>query len=146
MERLSDALLSIAVVALLLHLLLNARFKEKRTLRRTGTPRPCFRDHSIDLERSLEAAVSVNRFHPGQNRLPGVRLDAAIRTTPGEFRAAAAEIAEILGSGHVLSIDLSQMNEHDAARLVDYCHGLAVMTKGWIFRLATRVIVISPGS
>ncbi|WP_181518475.1 cell division protein SepF [Micromonospora noduli] len=66
--------------------------------------------------------------------------------TPGDFATGAAEIAEILQAGRVASIDLSQMEQYEAARLVNYCHGLTVMANGWIFRLAQSVIVITPGS
>ncbi|MFG1799941.1 cell division protein SepF [Micromonospora carbonacea] len=105
----------------------------------------CRRDHSSDLERSLDLAVRAQQYEVGLGRASGVRLEAALRVTPREFAAAAAEISSLLQAGRVVSIDLSLMERYEAARLVDYCHGLTAMAKGWVFRLAHSVIVITPG-
>ncbi|MEW2430287.1 cell division protein SepF [Micromonospora sp. NPDC047644] len=108
--------------------------------------RVCRRDHASELERSLESAVRANSYRLDRDAAPGVRLEAALRVTPRDFGVGAAEIAEILQAGRVASIDLSHMEPYEAARLLNYCHGLTVMANGWIFRLAQSVIVITPGS
>ncbi|MEU6073307.1 cell division protein SepF [Micromonospora sp. NPDC047074] len=105
----------------------------------------CRRDHSSDLEGSIALAVRAHQYEVSASRASGVRLDAALRVAPREFAAAAAEIANLLQSGRVVSIDLSLMERYEAARLVDYCHGLTAMANGWVFRLARSVIVITPG-
>ncbi|WP_422738487.1 cell division protein SepF [Micromonospora sp. WMMD729] len=106
----------------------------------------CRRDHATELERALELAVRANSYRLDRDAAPGVRLEAALRVTPSDFGVGAVEIAEILQAGRVASIDLSCMAPYEAARLVNYCHGLTVMANGWIFRLAQNVIVITPGS
>ncbi|MEH0927571.1 cell division protein SepF [Micromonospora sp. CPCC 205558] len=108
--------------------------------------RVCRRDHASELERSLESAVRENSYRVDRDTAPGVRLEAALRVKPTDFAVGAAEVAEILQAGRVASIDLSYMEQYEAARLVNYCHGLTVMANGWIFRLAQNVIVITPGS
>lgn len=144
-----DVLFSLAIIAFLLAIcgMLFMVLRSVQLTRRGAFARnTCFRDHSRDLELAFEVAMDVNRYRPGRiNSPPGVRLDAAWRATPQEFRSAAHQIAEVLGTGRVVSVDISQLNQHEAARLVDYCHGLSVMANGWMFRLASNVFVISPG-
>ncbi|WP_405434627.1 cell division protein SepF [Micromonospora sp. NBC_00617] len=106
----------------------------------------CRRDHTLDLERSLDAAVRANSYRTDRGTASGVRLESALRVTPNNFTDATTEIAGILQAGRVVSLDLSFMEPGEAARLVDYCRGLTVMANGWIYRLARSVIVITPGA
>ncbi|WP_373307266.1 cell division protein SepF [Micromonospora lutea] len=104
------------------------------------------RDHSRDLERSLNLALGECRYRAGSSAAPQVRLDAAWRVRPKDFQGATRDIAEVIKSRRVVSIDLSLMQPYEAARLIDYCHGLAACSEAWIFRLAESVIVISHDS
>ncbi|WP_442929614.1 cell division protein SepF [Micromonospora sp. WMMC250] len=146
-EELSLGILVVAAIvafAFATHLV-EIRRSAVRVRRADVTP-VCRRDHGLDLERSLDAAVRANSYRVDRKSAPGVRLESAVRVTPGEFAVAAPEIAGILQAGRVASVDLSRMEMHEAARLVDYCRGLTVMANGWIYQLARSVIVITPES
>ncbi|MGW4155175.1 cell division protein SepF [Micromonospora chersina] len=103
----------------------------------------CFRDHALDLQKSLDEAVNGNRFQTGRNGPQRFQLDGVIRVSPLEYRTATVDIAEALKQGRVVSIDFSAMQAYEAARLADFCNGLAVISGSWIFRMAENVIVIT---
>lgn len=106
----------------------------------------CLKNHSFDLEQSLDLALRLNKYRVNNSTPQIVGLDSMLRIAPTDFDAASVEIADAFRAGRTVSIDLSKVNQHQAARLVDFCHGLTAMANGWIFRVTTFAIIISPKS
>lgn len=99
---------------------------------------------SEELESSLSSAEKLNSYNVLSGGDPGVRLGKALRYVPHEYNSAVAEISTRFREGRVVSIDLNNMNMRQAARLVDFCSGMAAVSHGWIYRITDRVIVITP--
>lgn len=101
------------------------------------------RNHE-ELSVSLKSAAELNAYsvHVGNN--PSVHLEQAVRFTPHDFQTSVSKIMQCFQEGRVVSIDLGQMDSHQAARLVDFCSGMTAMSSGWIFRVTDNVIVLTP--
>ncbi|WP_285582160.1 cell division protein SepF [Actinoallomurus iriomotensis] len=97
-----------------------------------------------ELTIALEDASALNAYDAHTRRDPDVRLASLVRFEPSEYQAAAYEVARHFREGNVISIDLGAMDNHQAARLVDFCSGITVMSSGWIFRVTDKVIVLNP--
>jgi hypothetical protein len=100
--------------------------------------------NSGELGIALEAASSLNKYnvHAGNN--PSVHLGTALRFVPLDYQNSVREILQGFREGRVLTIDLSKMDKHQAARLVDFCSGMAAAGSGWIYCVTESVIVLTP--
>lgn len=110
-----------------------------------GYKSPLAPSHS-GLSLALEDAVNLNQFDAHARNDPDVRLGALVRFEPSEYQATTHEVARYFREGNVISIDLTAMNSHQAARLVDFCSGMAAVSSGWIFRVTDKAIVLNPPS
>jgi hypothetical protein len=99
-----------------------------------------------ELDIALADSTELNSFDAHARSIPGVRLETAARFEPSEYQVAAYEISQRFREGRVISIDLGKMDIHQAARLVDFCSGMAAMCSGWIFRVTNNAIVLNPPS
>ena len=96
------------------------------------------------LSAALREAEKVNGFRVGLSYNPAVHLRPVIRIHPNSYQDGVAEIPRHFSSGHVVSVDVSLMPAHQAARLIDFCSGYLLGTSGWLFRAAEKVIVLTP--
>jgi SepF-like predicted cell division protein (DUF552 family) len=71
-------------------------------------------------------------------------LKTAARVCPGSYQAACHSIAELYRRGHIVSVDLSELDAVNAIRLVDFCSGLAAATGGGVIRAALEVFIVTP--
>jgi FtsZ-interacting cell division protein YlmF len=97
-----------------------------------------------ELERALESAAALNSYNVNAPNDPRVRLTAISRLAPREYETSITEVARRFRAGQVLSIDLGNMDDHQAARLIDFCSGVAAVHSGWIFRVTEKVIILTP--
>lgn len=97
-----------------------------------------------ELSIALKSATELNAYNVHARSNPSVHLGQAVRFTPLEFRTCVSEIMQRFQEGMVVSIDLGQMDNHQAARLVNFCSGMTAITSGWIFRVTDNVIVLTP--
>jgi FtsZ-interacting cell division protein YlmF len=100
--------------------------------------------YSNELSIALESAATLNAYNVHAQNNPSVHLEAALRLTPLEYQDAAYEIMQRFREGRVVSIDLTEMDHRQAARLVDFCSGMTAVTSGWLFRVTNSVIVLTP--
>lgn len=80
--------------------------------------------------------------HSRQSELEKL-LDHATRLVPTTYRAC-REIGELFRKGIVVVIDLRQMGDGDARRVVDFCAGLAFALRGVIYRVENRTFLLAP--
>lgn len=97
-----------------------------------------------ELSVALKGAAELNGYNVHTRSNPSVHLEQVVRFTPLEFRTCVSEIMQRFQEGNVVSIDLGQMDSHQAARLVNFCSGMTAITSGWIFRVTDNVIVLTP--
>ncbi|MFC6879827.1 MULTISPECIES: cell division protein SepF [Actinomadura] len=137
-------------VALLLFMLGLAALRRSDTrVGRAGYRRPVGNTGGPDRGRdpladALDDVSWLNEFDPHSERIRGVQLDDLVRYRPATYRSAVSDIARAHREGKVLSVDLAPLETFQAARIVDFCSGLAKGSSGWIFRVTDTVILINP--
>jgi FtsZ-interacting cell division protein YlmF len=99
-----------------------------------------------ELNIALESATALNAYNVHAQNDPSVHLRAVVRFTPLDYEGSVHEVMQSFRQGRVVSIDLGKMDNHQAARLVDFCSGLTAADSGWIFHVADRVIVLTPST
>lgn len=99
---------------------------------------------SDELNIALKSAAALNSYSVHAQNNPSVHLGAAVRFTPLDYQSSVYEVMQSFREGHVVSIDLGRMDNHQAARLVDFCSGLTAVDSGWIFQVTDSVIVLTP--
>jgi cell division inhibitor SepF len=105
---------------------------------------PARRERSV--ERSVEKAAPVTPLHrPAVVRQPtSVGTVSEILTVhPKQYRDAQL-IAENFRDGIPVIINLSQMSDADARRLIDFASGLSLGLYGRIERVTSKVFLLSP--
>lgn len=125
-----------------------ARASRKPKVRQTSssaTDPPSLRGaRSHELTVALDDAIALNGYNVHAENDPIVRLGTAVKFVPLNYHGSAHEIMQSFREGRVVSVDLGKMDKHEAARLVDFCSGLAAVDSGWIFQVTARVIVLTP--
>lgn len=101
-------------------------------------------DSPGELEGSLDSAERMNAYSAVLGQEPDVRLGRVVRYSPREYQSAVNEISTQFRGGKVISIDLGNMSFRQAARLVDFCSGMAVASRGWIYRVTDQVVMLAP--
>jgi FtsZ-interacting cell division protein YlmF len=96
------------------------------------------------LSLALDSAARLNGYSVHSRGNPAVYLEDAARFTPHDYESSARDIIQNFREGRVVTIDLSKIDSHQGARLVDFCSGIAAINSAWIFRVTDTVIVISP--
>jgi hypothetical protein len=100
--------------------------------------------HGDSLQAALEAAEYVNAYKAGSGGDPSVHLKPLARIAPTGYQEGALEIGQRFNKGHVVCVDLGQISNEQATRLVDFCSGLLSGAPGWLFRASDTVIVLTP--
>ena len=97
----------------------------------TGAPAPAARPHApvTPLRKAPVAAVP--------------QMSEILTVHPRQYRDAQG-IAEAFRDGIPVIINLSQMNDSDARRLIDFASGLSQGLRGKIERVTSRVFLLSP--
>ncbi|WP_433289067.1 cell division protein SepF [Micromonospora sp. CA-244673] len=88
----------------------------------------------------------MNSYSVHARNDPRIRLQAPHEVTCKDFESAAREASDALRSGNVVSVDIRSLPQADAIHLVNFCNGMASVSSGWIFRVTSDVIVITPRS
>lgn len=96
-------------------------------------------------EHTVEKAAPVTPLHrPAVVRQPSVGAVSEILTVhPKQYRDAQV-IAENFRDGIPVIINLSQMSDADARRLIDFASGLSLGLYGRIERVTSKVFLLSP--
>ncbi|MFT4135700.1 cell division protein SepF [Microbacterium sp.] len=96
-------------------------------------------------EHAVEKAAPVTPLHrPAVVRQPAVGAVNEILTVhPKQYRDAQV-IAENFREGIPVIINLSQMSDADARRLIDFASGLSLGLYGRIERVTSKVFLLSP--
>ena len=97
------------------------------------------------VERTPEKAATVTPIHrPAVVRQPTAGALSEILTVhPKQYRDAQV-IAENFRDGVPVIINLSQMSDADARRLIDFASGLSMGLYGRIERVTSKVFLLSP--
>lgn len=96
-------------------------------------------------ERAVEKTAPITPLHrPAVVRQPTAgALNEILTVHPKQFRDAQA-IAESFRDGIPVIINLSQMSDADARRLIDFASGLSMGLFGRIERVTSKVFLLSP--
>jgi cell division inhibitor SepF len=89
------------------------------------------------------AAVTPLRKHQVQPSTPQVEMNEILTVHPRQYRDAQV-IAESFREGVPVIINLSQMSDGDARRLIDFASGLSQGLYGKIERVTSKVFLLSP--
>jgi cell division inhibitor SepF len=89
------------------------------------------------------AAVTPLRKHPVQPSTPQAEMNEILTVHPRQYRDAQV-IAESFREGVPVIINLSQMSDGDARRLIDFASGLSQGLHGKIERVTSKVFLLSP--
>ena len=89
------------------------------------------------------AAVTPLRKHHVQPTTPQVEMNEILTVHPRQYRDAQV-IAESFRDGVPVIINLSQMSDGDARRLIDFASGLSQGLYGKIERVTSKVFLLSP--
>ncbi|MBE3001265.1 cell division protein SepF [Nocardiopsis sp. HNM0947] len=96
------------------------------------------------VEISLSSAEKMNSYSAVYGHEPDIRLGKVLRYSPRGYQSAVGEISMRFREAKVVSIDVGKMTPCDAARLIDFCSGMAVASRGWFYRVTDQVVMISP--
>ena len=89
------------------------------------------------------AAVTPLRKHHVQPSTPQAEMNEILTVHPCQYRDAQV-IAESFREGVPVIINLSQMSDGDARRLIDFASGLSQGLYGKIERVTSKVFLLSP--
>ncbi|MFC5790328.1 DUF552 domain-containing protein [Agromyces tardus] len=89
------------------------------------------------------AAVTPLRKHHVQPTPPQAEMNEILTVHPRQYRDAQV-IAESFREGVPVIINLSQMSDGDARRLIDFASGLSQGLYGKIERVTSKVFLLSP--
>jgi cell division inhibitor SepF len=89
------------------------------------------------------AAVTPLRKHQVQPSTPQAEMNEILTVHPRQYRDAQV-IAESFRDGVPVIINLSQMSDGDARRLIDFASGLSQGLYGKIERVTSKVFLLSP--
>jgi cell division inhibitor SepF len=91
----------------------------------------------------IGAAVTPLRKHQVQPSTPQAEMNEILTVHPRQYRDAQV-IAESFREGVPVIINLSQMSDGDARRLIDFASGLSQGLYGKIERVTSKVFLLSP--
>ncbi len=89
------------------------------------------------------APVTPLRRAPSQRNVSHAEMNEILTVHPRQYKDAQA-IAEAFRDGIPVIINLSQMSEPDARRLIDFASGLSQGLYGKIERVTSKVFLLSP--
>jgi cell division inhibitor SepF len=89
------------------------------------------------------AAVTPLRKHQVPQSTPQAEMNEILTVHPRQYRDAQV-IAESFREGVPVIINLSQMSDGDARRLIDFASGLSQGLYGKIERVTSKVFLLSP--
>jgi cell division inhibitor SepF len=89
------------------------------------------------------APVTPLRRAPSQKNVSAAEMNEILTVHPRQYKDAQA-IAEAFRDGIPVIINLSQMSEPEARRLVDFASGLSQGLYGKIERVTSKVFLLSP--
>ncbi|MBK0419203.1 cell division protein SepF [Leucobacter sp. CSA1] len=90
-----------------------------------------------------KAPVTPLRKVTPTRHTPAQAMNEILTVHPREYRDATL-IAESFRDGVPVILNLSQMNEADAKRLIDFASGLSMGLRGRIERVTSKVFLLSP--
>jgi len=89
------------------------------------------------------AVTPLRRTAPARQSAPAAEMNEILTVHPRQYKDAQV-IAENFREGIPVIINLSQMSEPDARRLVDFASGLSQGLYGKIERVTSKVFLLSP--
>lgn len=95
---------------------------------------------SATFEHSAAEAIALTA-DDGKTSTAAPSVDQLVSITPTSYLAA-REIGTHLAAGNPVLLDLQELQEDDAKRLMDFCAGATFITNGAIHKLATRRFLI----
>jgi hypothetical protein len=98
------------------------------------------------LDVALESAAEANPYRVGGSEISASLLEGGLKSSPPNCEAAIQEISQAYRDGRVISLDLQGMSISAASRVIDFCSGMMSVDLGWLFRISSLVIVVTPGS
>lgn len=99
--------------------------------------------HAAPAQKSTGAAVTPLRKNHVPPTTPQAEMNEILTVHPRQYRDAQV-IAESFREGVPVIINLSQMSDGDARRLIDFASGLSQGLYGKIERVTSKVFLLSP--
>lgn len=97
---------------------------------------------SITFDAATEQAVAVTRSEHNERPVKHLDIDATQRIRPRTYLEA-RRIGELYRSGSPVLLDLTELTDADAKRLVDFSAGIAFQAYGAVDKITTKVFYIS---
>jgi cell division inhibitor SepF len=124
--------------------LADEEFEEENQQANTSAPAPAPVVHAAPAPApKTGAAVTPLRKHHVQPSNPQAEMNEILTVHPRQYRDAQV-IAESFREGVPVIINLSQMSDGDARRLIDFASGLSQGLHGKIERVTSKVFLLSP--
>jgi len=109
----------------------------------TQAPARAHRERDRDREEQAPAPVTPLRRPVAVRQPAGGAVNEILTVHPKQYRDAQL-IAESFREGVPVIINLSQMSDADARRLIDFASGLSLGLYGRIERVTSKVFLLSP--
>lgn len=98
------------------------------------------------LEKSIQDLLQMNPFQTKVNYELRQQFQQVRKIRPPDFNRAVRDIVELTRTNRATSIDISAMDNRDAARVMDFANGLTIHSAGWAIQVAKQVIILIPGA
>lgn len=147
MSAWGPAVVLLIAVVLAYHLAYRVLIQERTNQRNVHTE--TYRHNQSGLYKltsALDSATTLNTFNVHDHTAPKVRLQQAVKVSPGSYDAATHELLQCFLEDKIIAVDLQYLNSDQSGRVVDFCSGATAIRSGWIFRITDTVIVITPSS
>ncbi|GAA2361961.1 hypothetical protein GCM10009854_46840 [Saccharopolyspora halophila] len=77
---------------------------------------------------------------------PVIHLRGTVRLAPTEYREAVQDIHGNMAAKRVSVLDLTAADERTARRIIDFCTGVVIASKGHAHKVSTSSVILIPSS
>lgn len=97
------------------------------------------------FDSDVQDAEDVTGAGTASDSTPQAQLNDAVRFAPTTYRTA-REFGEVFRDGKPVLLDLNEMTDEDAKRLVDFSAGLVFHARGSMDKVTNKVFMLTPRS
>lgn len=138
--------LAVLLVSVALAFLVSVRRSGVRELDPPNVVRRPRRETVEGLAASIQESESLASVKSNPIADPIVHLRGAVRIAPTNYQDTAKKVLDHLSSKRVVILDLATVNDDLARRLVDFCSGVTLGARGWLYGVSSTTILLAPST